>query len=61
MEGYFCPIHTQTRLVCMLAGAVGYCSICLLYTRAAGVPEPKPVKATGKAQKARKKGKAKVR
>jgi hypothetical protein len=66
MSDYRCPVHPDTKLVYVLRGAVGFCAICHLYTRAAGVPEPtrEAPKAAGsprkanKARKARKKEKA---
>jgi hypothetical protein len=63
MADLYCPAHPQTKLLYALKGGVGYCAQCRLYTRAAGVPEPKPTKATGKAKGApsQRKGKAKAR
>ncbi len=57
----FCPTHPQTRLLYALKGGAGFCIQCRLYVQARGVPMPKPAKVTSKAQKARKKGKTKVR
>jgi hypothetical protein len=51
-------------LLYALRGGAGYCAQCRLYVQAAGVPMPKPTKATGKAKttrKARKKRKDKAR
>ncbi len=61
MSDLFCPKHPEIRLACALKGGAGYCAQCCLYVQAAGVPMPKQALATSKAQKARKKGKTKVR
>lgn len=37
---YRCPKHPDVRLQFVLKGGAGYCSRCVLYVQAAGVPEP---------------------
>jgi hypothetical protein len=55
----FCPTHPQTRLLYALKGGAGFCIQCRLYVQAAGVPEPKPTKTTGKPQTVGKKARGK--
>lgn len=60
MADLHCPTHPQIKLLYALKGGAGYCPLCRQYVQAAGVSEPKPTRASGKSQKARKKGKAKA-
>jgi len=61
MTDLFCPTHTETRLLYALKGGAGYCVQCCLYVQAAGVPMPKPAKATRKTKKTKAKGRKKAR